>query len=453
MFIRSGAVVACLLAGLAGPVWAESNVLFIFDASGSMKKEIDGKSRIAVAKEAFGNTVLRMPQTARTGLMVFGAQRAKDCSDIALVSPIGAQPPAQLMLSIAGVEAKGETPIAEAVRQGAEVLRQFPDAKNSIVLLTDGIEECQGDPCAAAEAVKGLGVDLKINIVGFTLDSKQRAAIECMSNATGGQYYDAANADALVKALTEVAQTVVETPPPPAPPAEKPRKIIFTEEFDAAELSPDIWEIGNPSPDNYLLEKGNLISIATTTSGFENPQAPNKFQLKQALPDGDYAINVKFAVKFATGRESVTIGLFEDEQNYLAARIVTADLVGGSNFGEIAVEIAKLSKGQYTGFSSAVFSTRSTIGAVPLKDFTDAANAVAQPITLKLIRHDREYRASANFEGQKDDQGKPIWVTTDAVSSLRPPKLLMLTTSQTTASSGGESTFFVDSVTIDVPGE
>jgi len=79
---------------LAAPTaFAQSNVLFIFDASGSMKKEIDGKRRIDVAKEAFFKTVLSMPQSARTGLMVFGAQRAKDCSDIAVVSPVGSGAP------------------------------------------------------------------------------------------------------------------------------------------------------------------------------------------------------------------------------------------------------------------------------------------------------------------------------------------------------------------------
>jgi Ca-activated chloride channel homolog len=106
--------VALCLATQIGVASAESNVLFVFDASGSMKKEIGGKPRIDVAKDAFAKTVQGIPQTARVGLMLFGARRAKDCSDIELVSPIGSKPPNELISSITGIEAKGETPIAEA---------------------------------------------------------------------------------------------------------------------------------------------------------------------------------------------------------------------------------------------------------------------------------------------------------------------------------------------------
>jgi len=453
MVTRTAVALAFVASALVSPAWAESNVLFIFDASGSMKKEIDGKRRIDVAKEAFGNTVLKMPQTARTGLMVYGAQRAKDCSDIALVSPIGSQKPAELMVPIAQLEAKGETPIADAIRQGAEVLGQYPGAKNSIVLLTDGIEECKGDPCAAAAAIRDKGIDLKINIVGFTLDSEQRAAIECMAKLTGGQYYDAANSDALVSALTEVAQSAVETSPPPAepaPPAEKPRKVVFNDEFEGGDLVADNWEMANPNTDSYIVEKGSLLMLAQVPGGFVNPDAGNMLKLKQPLPGGDYTVTVKFKVVFATGAESLTVGLFDDQQNYIAAGLNAHYDRYGADW--IEVEMTKLSKGQATGFKPRLFETSGT-GYDTSESYAADMNAVGQPITLKLIKKEREFRAALNFEGQKDDKGEAVWTTTDPVSSLRSPKLLMLTTGQTRADTGGESSFFIDSVTIDVPGE
>jgi hypothetical protein len=450
MRIRTAVTAILLVSGFACPVWAESNVLFIFDASGSMKKEIDGKRRIDVAKEAFAKTVLGMPQTARSGLMIFGAQRAKDCSDISLASPIGGRPPAELVQSMAGLEAKGETPIADAIMQGAQVLQQFPTDKNSIVLLTDGIEECKGDPCAVAASIRDKGIDLKVNIVGFTLDSQQRAAIECLANLTGGKYYDAANSDALVSALSEVAQTAVETPPQPAPPAEKPRKIVFSDEFEGNDLTADNWEMANPNTDSYIVEKGSLLMLATAPGGFINPDASNVLKFKQPLPEGDYTVTVKFKVKFATGAESLTVGLFDDQQNYIAAGMNAHYDRYGADW--IEVEMTKLSKGQATGFKPRLFATSGT-GYDTSESYAADMNAIGQPITLKLIKKEREFRASLNFEGQKDDKGAAIWTTTDPVSSLRPPKLLMLTTGQASADTGGESSFFIDSVTIDVPGE
>ena len=93
--------------------------------------------------------------------------------------------------------------------------------------------------------------------------------------------------------------------------------------------------------------------------------------------------------------------------------------------------ITKLSKGQEAAFKPQLFATSGT-GYDTIESYTADMNAIAQPITLKLIKTEREFRASLNFEGQKDDKGQPIWTTTDAVSSLRPPKLLMLTTGRPT---------------------
>ena len=56
-----------------------------------------------------------MPSNVRVGLMIYGARRAKDCTDIQLVSPVQANNRDQVVLSMAGLQAKGETPIADAI--------------------------------------------------------------------------------------------------------------------------------------------------------------------------------------------------------------------------------------------------------------------------------------------------------------------------------------------------
>src|SRR5690349_5634020 len=101
--------------GFSGNPYAadsQSNVLFIVDASGSMKKKVDGQQRIDVARKAFIETILSMPKSAHLGLMIYGARRAKDCTDIELVSPIGADDNSALVMAMTGLKAKGETPIA-----------------------------------------------------------------------------------------------------------------------------------------------------------------------------------------------------------------------------------------------------------------------------------------------------------------------------------------------------
>jgi Ca-activated chloride channel family protein len=212
----------CAVATFLGPsvARAETNVLFIFDASGSMKKPVGDTPRIDLARKSLIETVLAMPSNVRVGLMIYGARRAKDCTDIQLVSPVQANNRDQVVLSPPPLQAKGETPIADAIIKAAQTFSSLSGQDNSIVVLTDGIEECNGDPCAAAAAVSRMGINLKISIIGFTLGARERAAIECVVKQTGGRYYDAADARGLVNAMANVRQQVIAAPsqaPPPAP--------------------------------------------------------------------------------------------------------------------------------------------------------------------------------------------------------------------------------------------
>ena len=74
-----------LLAALAwlGPsavARAETNVLFIVDASGSMKKAVEGEPRMTAAKRVLAEALAAMPADARLGMLVHGHRKAKDCT-------------------------------------------------------------------------------------------------------------------------------------------------------------------------------------------------------------------------------------------------------------------------------------------------------------------------------------------------------------------------------------
>jgi hypothetical protein len=217
---RSLAILAlALLLGRHTPVWAEDdgttrNVMLIVDASGSMKKAVDGEPRMAAAKRVLAETLATMPPEIRLGLLAYGHRKAKDCKDMELVSPIGAEDAGTIAGRIQELTPKGETPIAASLEMAAKSFLAFKGQENAIILVTDGIEECKGDPCAAASAIKAAGLDLKVNVVGFTLKPEQRKLIECVATETGGTYYDAKNAAALTTALATVAKA---TAKPKAP--------------------------------------------------------------------------------------------------------------------------------------------------------------------------------------------------------------------------------------------
>ena len=193
------------------PAYANTNILFIVDASGSMKKEIDGKTRMSVAKDVLAETLADMPEEANLGLIVYGHRKAKDCSDLQLVAPIGGEDAKTIGKTIKGLNAMGETPIAESLKQAAKSFKVFKGQQNKIILVTDGKEECGGDPCAAAKELKDAGLDVVVNIVGFTLGDDDAKKLQCVTKETGGKYYSAADASGLAEALKDVQKEVAET--------------------------------------------------------------------------------------------------------------------------------------------------------------------------------------------------------------------------------------------------
>ncbi|MFB6305432.1 MAG: hypothetical protein ABEH43_00305, partial [Flavobacteriales bacterium] len=67
----------------------------------------------------------------------------------------------------------------------------FPDCKNCrnmIILITDGVEACEGDPCAVSRALRKKGVTLKPFVIGLGLDEKLKSKFSCV-----GKFYDASN--------------------------------------------------------------------------------------------------------------------------------------------------------------------------------------------------------------------------------------------------------------------
>ncbi|MEM8627810.1 MAG: hypothetical protein AAGF32_07710, partial [Pseudomonadota bacterium] len=71
----------------------------------------------------------------------------------------------------------------------------------TVVLLSDGQENCAQDPCAMARQLKREGADFQAHVIGFRVDAEARRELQCVARATGGRYTDARNADQLFDAL------------------------------------------------------------------------------------------------------------------------------------------------------------------------------------------------------------------------------------------------------------
>ncbi len=146
--------------------------------------------RSSPQKKVMGQVLDSLPADTEMGLMSYGINRKGDCTDIDLLSPIGANNAAAIARQVEAIVPKGDTPIAAALTQSADAFKGMSGQK-MIVLVTDGAEACNGDPCAATRALAAADIDLHVNIVGFNLKDKARGAVQCIAQEGRGQYFDA----------------------------------------------------------------------------------------------------------------------------------------------------------------------------------------------------------------------------------------------------------------------
>ncbi len=216
---------------LVAPIVTEAsgaNVLFILDGSGSMWGRLDNVEKIVIAKETMSELVQGLPvEQFNIGLMVYGHRRKGDCDDIEMLTPLGQGNPASIVKQIQSINPKGKTPITGSITLAAEHLKTLEE-ESTIVLVSDGEETCEGDPCAYVKMLKESGIKFVMHVVGFDVNEEQKAQLACIAEAGGGQYFSAQSAVQMQEAFMEVKTEVIKkaemaaTPAPEATPEVEP---------------------------------------------------------------------------------------------------------------------------------------------------------------------------------------------------------------------------------------
>lgn len=188
------------------------NTILVLDASGSMWGQIDGVNKIVIAREVIGDLLGTLPEELNLGLYAYGHRRKGDCSDIEMLYAPGTDR-AAIAAAVNRINPRGKTPLSAAVIQAAESLK-YTEERATVILVSDGIETCNLDPCAVGRQLEEAGIDFTAHVIGFAVDDPAaRAQLQCLAEETGGIFRTAADATELTSALEEVA-----APPPPPPP-------------------------------------------------------------------------------------------------------------------------------------------------------------------------------------------------------------------------------------------
>lgn len=188
------------------------DAMIVFDASGSMAGNLGQgimteKPRIHEVRKALARVLPGITRYRKVGLITYGPGPYRQCNVQLDLRPIpdAAEP---IMRVVTGLNPAGKTPLTEAVEQAAEVLgrRSQPGI---IVLLTDGEETCNGDPCELGKRFVANGANLTVHVIAFQMKNftwmgeSSVLDVKCLAQETHGLYISAENEEDLVKAFRQ----------------------------------------------------------------------------------------------------------------------------------------------------------------------------------------------------------------------------------------------------------
>ncbi|WP_423791068.1 VWA domain-containing protein [Micromonospora cathayae] len=192
-------------------------VELVLDVSGSMRAaDIGGRTRIAVAQQAFNEVVDALPDETQLGIRVLGAtypgkDKKVGCRDTQQIVPVGPVDRNQAKAAVATLRPTGFTPVGLALREAAKDLGTGATTRR-IVLITDGEDTCAPpDPCEVARELAAQGTKLVVDTLGLAPDEKVRRQLLCIATATGGTYTAAQSAEELTGRIKQLVDRARDT--------------------------------------------------------------------------------------------------------------------------------------------------------------------------------------------------------------------------------------------------
>lgn len=185
----------------------DRSVEVILDASGSMLQKLGAQRRIEIARQTLAKlATATLPAGTPFALRVFG--REVDSCRTDLVQPLAPLNAAAAAKTIGALEAKNEARTAIGASLDAAIADlRAARGERVVVVITDGEETCAGDPPAAVRRLVQAAPRTVVHFVGFAIgDQKLAASFRQWAALGNGSYFDARDAVALDRALTQAMQ-------------------------------------------------------------------------------------------------------------------------------------------------------------------------------------------------------------------------------------------------------
>lgn len=203
--------------GSAIPVQSQdntANLTIILDSSRSMWGQIAGVNKVVSVRNVLGQISKQYEGRVDLGLVSYGHRQASSCTDIEVLLPPGPHKASKFAKTASSIKPKGSTPIAASLEAAAKAAK-FTKRRTNLLLISDGLDNCSGNPCATARKLKAQSDNLTIHVVAF--DNKLQKSLKtlsCMAKETDGTFSPATQESQLLQAVTAVVDKVLKPPLP-----------------------------------------------------------------------------------------------------------------------------------------------------------------------------------------------------------------------------------------------
>ena len=381
-------VVILILSLTQTAICSGKKVELILDASGSMVGSLkNGERKIDAAKKAVEMLVKEITPETILAFRAYGHQShrdKKDCRDTELLvdfAPVSENRD-HVITKAKALKAQGYTPITYVLGLAAKDFSIKEDEEHIIVLVSDGKETCEGDPCATAKALFESGISrLIIHTVGFGVDAATRSQLECIARVSGGRYFPAESASELVDALGTAVKVVA------APKTETETVIVLKKKKEPGFLkivSPDM--MGHDVIDAATGEKVASVSNVSSGSGVK---------LKEGIYNVTVGAGLWKSIEVKAGETTVISPgrLTVDPAGMMGAKI--HDPETGKKHG--SVSNIKNAIALMPGLYDVIFYG----GAVWSVEVKEGENSLLQPGVVKIVNGGGGFMDIRNSEGRK----------------------------------------------------
>ncbi len=188
------------------------SMVLIFDASGSMAAQINGRSRMEIAKKSVSKFLKTLDgnQKFKLSIVLYGHKGSNasssqnlSCNGIDEVMPLSVVNTNTAESIISSFKSTGWTPIASSLVKAQNILSKDNGDQKYILLVSDGKETCGGNPIETVKNIKSQNSEIIVNVIGFDVDADTGSQLQGIATAGDGKYFDVSTEQQFASALNE----------------------------------------------------------------------------------------------------------------------------------------------------------------------------------------------------------------------------------------------------------